>query len=68
MSDTKKLVLQILQADKPMQKMLFGYYKPRLSQDQIEFVYNKLEWLRPIVNPDDLIDYAEKTYGWRKVD
>jgi len=68
MTNTKELVLQIIKADKSMQKLLFGYYKSRLSQEQIDFLYDKLKWKKTTINTDDLVDYAEKTYGWRRVE
>lgn len=64
--ETKKLVIQILNCkSKEMQKMLFAFYKPRLSSAQIEFIYTKTELRRP--GDQTLIDYAIKEMGCKKV-
>lgn len=63
--ESKKLIIQILQCkDSDMQKMLFGYYKPQLSEDQIKFVEEKFGIKK--IDPS-IKEFVEKTPGWKMI-
>jgi len=59
-NDTRKLVLKILnEKNKKSRDLLFGFYKPKLSKEQIQFIdaklYNK--------HPQLLIDFQKEMGG-----
>jgi hypothetical protein len=63
--ESKRLIIHILQCkDINMQKVLFGYYKPQLSEDQIKFVENRLGIKK--IDPS-IKEFVEKTPGWKLI-
>ena len=60
--DTRKLVLQILREEDTLRRnMLLGWYKPQLSDKQVEFINLKLNISTPGVQ------YAIDKLGWKLV-
>jgi hypothetical protein len=58
---SKKYILRILnEKDKSMQKVLWGWYKVSLNEDQRLFVQHHKNWMhRP------LEDYAQQDFGFK---